>query len=234
MSQQQTQKAEDAGTREGERRLTILRAAINVFASKGYHGCRIADVAKEAGVAYGLVYHYFKNKDELLETVFETGWNGFIARVRAVVEGEGTLEQKVHRIVDVAFEAYRVDPRGVKVLIVEIARSPGGRVNRQTTFTDAIQLCMRMLTQAQAAGELQLDIDLQLAAALFFGSIEMAFTALVMGMVDTRDPEKMERARRQIAESVLHGIHGRGAAAEEPWKKEQEKSATRSKASKRS
>jgi hypothetical protein len=62
----------------------------------------------------------------------------------------------------------------------------------------------------------------------------MAFTALVMGMVDTRDPEKMERARRQIAESVLHGVHGRDAAAEVPWKKEQEKSATRSKASKRS
>ncbi len=230
---QQTSK-DEGGTREGERRRTILRAAINVFASKGYHGCRIADVAKEAGVAYGLVYHYFKNKDELLETVFETGWNGFISRVRAVVEGEGTLEQKVHRIVDVAFEAYRVDPRGVKVLIVEIARGPGGRVNQQTTFTAALQLCTQMLAQAQAAGELRPDLDLQLAAALFFGNIEMAFTALVMGMVDTRDPEKMERARRQIAESVLHGVHGREAASEVPWKKEQEKSATRSKASKRS
>ncbi len=234
MSQQQTRKADEGGTREGERRRTILRAAINVFASKGYHGCRIADVAKEAGVAYGLVYHYFKNKDELLETVFETGWSGFITRVRAVVEGEGTLEQKVHRIVDVAFEAYRVDPRGVKVLIVEIARSPGGRVNRQTTFSDAIQLCMRMFTVAQASGELRPDIDLQLAAALFFGNIEMAFTALVMGMVDPRDPEKMDRARRQIAESFLHGVHERDAAAEVPWKKEQEKSATRSKTSKRS
>ncbi len=231
---QQTSKADEGGTRESERRRTILRAAINVFASKGYHGCRIADVAKEAGVAYGLVYHYFKNKDELLETVFETGWNGFISRVRAVVEGEGTLEQKVHRIVDVAFEAYRVDPRGVKVLIVEIARGPGGRVNQQTTFTAALQLCTQMLAQAQAAGELRPDLDLQLAAALFFGNIEMAFTALVMGMVDTRDPEKMERARRQIAESVLHGVHGRVTAAEVPWKKEQEKSATRSKASKRS
>jgi TetR/AcrR family fatty acid metabolism transcriptional regulator len=229
---QQTHKAEEAGTREGERRRTILRAAINVFASKGYHGCRIADVAKEAGVAYGLVYHYFKNKDELLETVFETGWNGFITRVRAVVEGEGTLEEKVHRIVDVAFEAYRVDPRGVKVLIVEIARGPGGRVNQQATFTEAIRLCMQMLTQAQAAGELRSDLDVQLAAALIFGNVEMAFTALVMGMVDSREPEKMERAQRQIAESVLHGVHGRDAAAEEPWKKEQEKSATPSKPSK--
>lgn len=232
MSEQQTSKAADGGPREGERRRTILRAAINVFASKGYHGCRIADVAREAGVAYGLVYHYFKNKDELLETVFETGWSGFISRVRAAVEAEGTLEQKVHRIVDVAFEAYRVDPRGVKVLIVEIARSPGGRVNRQTTFSEAIQLCMQMLTRAQATGEVRPGMDLQLAAALFFGNIEMAFTALVMGLVDARDPDKLEQARRQIAESFLHGVRAGDATAEVPWK--QEKSATPSKASKRS
>jgi len=234
VSQQQTSKAADAGSRESERRHTILRAAIEVFARKGYHGCRIADVASEAGVAYGLVYHYFKNKDELLETVFETGWSGFITRVRAVAEGEGTLEQKVRRIADVAFEAYRVDPRTVKVLIVEIARSPGGRVNRQTAFTDAIQLCTQMLTRAQAAGELRPEVDLQLAAAMFFGNIEMAFTALVMGMVDPKDPEKLEQAKKQLAEFFLHGVHAREGATEVAWKKDQEKSATRSKVPRRS
>ncbi len=90
MSQQQSSKAADAGAREGDRRRTILRAAIDVFARKGYHGCRIADVAKEAGVAYGLVYHYFKNKDELLETVFQACWSGFSTRVRALAEAEGS------------------------------------------------------------------------------------------------------------------------------------------------
>ena len=234
MSQQQNSKAADGGTRESERRHTILRAAIEVFASKGYHGCRIADVAKEAGVAYGLVYHYFKNKDELLETVFEAGWRGFITRVRAVALGEGTLEQKVHRIADVAIEAYRVDPRTVKVIIVEIARSPGGRVNRQTAFTEAIQLCTQMLTQAQEAGELLPDVDLPLAAAMFFGNIEMVFTALLMGGVGPKEPDKLERAKRQLAEFFLHGVHARDASSEVSWKKEQEKSATRSKAPKRS
>jgi TetR/AcrR family fatty acid metabolism transcriptional regulator len=234
LSQQQNSKAADGGTRENERRHTILRAAIEVFASKGYHGCRIADVAKEAGVAYGLVYHYFKNKDELLETVFEAGWRGFYTRVSAVALGEGTLEHKVHRIAEVAIEAYRVDPRTVKVLIVEIARSPGGRVNRQTAFTDAIQLCTQMLTQAQASGELRPDVDLQLAAAMFFGNIEMVFTALLMGRVDPKDQEKLERARHQLAEFFLHGVHARDASSEVSWKKEQEKSATRSKAPRRS
>jgi hypothetical protein len=93
---------------------------------------------------------------------------------------------------------------------------------------------MQMLTRAQAAGDLRPDMDLQLAAALFFGNIEMAFTALVMGMVDLKDPEKQERARRQIAESFLQGILAQDAATEVSWTKEQEKSAMRSKATKRS
>jgi TetR/AcrR family transcriptional regulator, fatty acid metabolism regulator protein len=231
---QQNSKAADGGARESERRHTILRAAINVFASKGYHGCRIADVAREAGVAYGLVYHYFKNKDELLETVFETGWSGFVSRVRSVALGEGSLEQKVRGITDVAFEAYRVDPRAVKVLIVEIARSPGGRVNRQTAFMDAIRLCSEMLSKAQADGELRPEVDPLLAAALFFGNIEMAFTALVMGVLDPKDPEKLSLAKEQIAGSFLHGVLAEGADPEVSWKKDQGKSATRSKAARRS
>ena len=94
MTQQRKATAAAAVVKEGDRRRTILRAAIDVFARKGYHGCRIADVAREAGVAYGLVYHYFKNKDELLETVVETGWSGFVSRMRAVAEDESvSLEQ---------------------------------------------------------------------------------------------------------------------------------------------
>ena len=68
--------AATAEARDQDRRKTILRAAVEVFARKGYHGCRIADVAKEAGVAYGLVYHYFRNKEELLQLVSRPGGAG--------------------------------------------------------------------------------------------------------------------------------------------------------------
>ena len=214
MSEQQSKPAE-AGTREGDRRRTILRAAIDVFARKGYHGCRIADVAREAGVAYGLVYHYFKNKDELLETVFDAGWSGFVTRLRAVAEGEGSLTQKVHGISAVAFEAYRVDPRAVRVLILEIARSPAGaRVNRETAFAEVIKMSAQMLAKAQADGELREDVDPLLAATLLFGAIEMGLTAFVAGLLDARDAAALERAQLQIAESFLRGVHtGAGAAA---------------------
>ncbi|WP_426751013.1 TetR/AcrR family transcriptional regulator [Myxococcus sp. Y35] len=231
---QQNKPAADNGSRENERRRTILRAAIDVFARKGYHGCRIADVAKEAGVAYGLVYHYFKNKDELLETVFDTGWSGFVTRVRAVVEGEGSLAEKVRGIVDVAFEAYRVDPRAVKVLILEIARSPAGsRINRQTAFVDAIRLSSELFNVAKERGELRPELDPHLASALLFGNIEMGLTAFVVGLADARDNEALERAKAQIANSFLYGVlTGAQAAEVSEWKPE--KSATKSKAPKRS
>lgn len=196
-----------AVSRDGDRRKTILRAAIEVFAQKGYHGCRIADVAREAGVAYGLVYHYFKNKDELLETVFEMGWTGFVSRLRVVAEGEGGLESKVRRMIDVAFEAYRIDPRAVKVLILEVARNPaGGRVNRESAFNEVIRMGAEMFVRAQARGELGPEVDPKLAAALLFGGIEMGLTSFVVGLADSQDPGALDRAKTQMAESFLHGI----------------------------
>jgi TetR/AcrR family transcriptional regulator, fatty acid metabolism regulator protein len=234
---QRQRKSGEAESRESERRRTILRAAIEVFARKGYHGCRIADVAREAGVAYGLVYHYFKNKDELLETVAEMGWSGFVSRMRAVAEGEGSLEEKVRGIADVAFEAYRVDPRAVKVLILEIARSPaGGRVvSRQHAFLDAIRLAAEMFARAQERGELRAELDPMLCASLLFGAIEMGLTAFVAGLMEDRGPEALERAKVQIAESFLRGVlPGTALAAEASWKQERSSSGTRSKAGKRS
>jgi TetR/AcrR family fatty acid metabolism transcriptional regulator len=236
VSQRQS-KSGEPGSRENERRHTILRAAIDVFARKGYHGCRIADVAREAGVAYGLVYHYFKNKDELLETVAEMGWSGFVARMRTVAESEGSLEDKVRGIADVAFEAYRVDPRAVKVLILEIARSPaGGRlVSRQHAFLDAIRMASGMFARAQETGELRADLDPMLCASLLFGAIELGLTAFVAGLMDDRGPEALERAKVQIAESFLRGVlPGAAPSAEVSWKQERASSGTRPKAGKRS
>lgn len=236
MSQRQN-KSEEAGSRENERRRTILRAAIDVFARKGYHGCRIADVAREAGVAYGLVYHYFKNKEELLETVVETGWSGFVSRMRAVAEDESTsLQEKVHGVADVAFEAYRVDPRAVKVLILEVARSPAGTqvVSRQQAFLDTIRMSANMFARAQATGELRSDMDPMLCASLLFGAIELGLTAFVSGLVEDRSPEALERAKVQIAESFLHGVlPGAATASEASWKQEKASSGTRPKAGKR-
>jgi TetR/AcrR family fatty acid metabolism transcriptional regulator len=199
--------------REAERRKAILRAAVEVFSRKGYHGCRIADVAKEAGVAYGLVYHYFKNKDELLESVFESGWSGFLGRVQAEIEKDVHLAARVRGIVQVAFDAYRKDHRGVKVLILEVGRSPaGGAVNRGRAFTQVVQGAAEMFREAQRRGEMPRHLDPVLAAVMLFGAIEMGLTAFVLGMLDRRDEAAIDRAREQVAETFLAGVLGAGKA----------------------
>lgn len=209
-----------AGTepREAERRRTILRAAIDVFAEKGYHGCRIADVAQQAGVAYGLVYHYFKNKDELLKSVFEVGWSGFVSRIRGAAEGDLPLDQKVRQVCEVAFEAYRVDPRGVRVILLEIARSPAGdEVNRRASFDEVIGICEAMFSHAQARSELREGLDPKMAALMLFGAVEYGLTGFVIGLFDASDETALTRAKQQVAESILGGVLAASAKGEESW-----------------
>ena len=218
-----------AKDRDQDRRKTILRAAVEVFARKGYHGCRIADVAREANVAYGLVYHYFRNKEELLQLVFETGWGGFVVRIREAAEGHSPLDAKVRRIFQVAFDGYRADPRGVRVLVLEFARGPGtGEANRRSAFAEVLQLTRSMFERARLKGELRPDLDPSLCAAMLFGAVEMGLTSLVMGLLDGRDEAVLARAQAQLADSFLHGT----LAREAPWK--QDRSGSRLKTAKRS
>ncbi len=64
-----------------DKRRLILDAAVRVFARQGFHSCRVADIADEAGVAYGLVYHYFQSKDEVLDTLFTERWDLLLAAI---------------------------------------------------------------------------------------------------------------------------------------------------------
>jgi TetR/AcrR family fatty acid metabolism transcriptional regulator len=215
-----------ASALEADRKATILRAAIEVFSKKGYHGCRIADVAKEAGVAYGLVYHYYKNKEELLQSVFESGWSSLVSRLTERSLQGTTVEEKVRNIVTVAFEAYKTDPRAVKVLILEIGRSPSGSsINRGTALTGIIDLAAQVFRDGQKRGELDPSLEPYLCATALFGAIEMGLTVFVMGLLDA-DSEVIDRAAQQVAETLLRGVLGA-----EPWKNE--KSGTKSRALKR-
>jgi AcrR family transcriptional regulator len=112
-------------TRNGpDKRQLILDAAIKIFARTGYHGARVSDIAREAGIAYGLVYHYFKNKEQILDTIFEEQWSGFLETLETIAAGSGQTEDKLNAIARLILEAYRVRSDWVKVLVFEIQRSP--------------------------------------------------------------------------------------------------------------
>src|ERR671915_101144 len=107
-----------------EKRRLLLDAAVRVFARKGYHAARVGDIAKEAGVAYGLLYHYFRSKDEILETIFRETWGVMLATVRSVEDAGGPAREQVRRVASIVLRSYSRDPDLVRVLVREVTRSP--------------------------------------------------------------------------------------------------------------
>jgi TetR/AcrR family fatty acid metabolism transcriptional regulator len=200
-------KTRRAAAPESDRRRTILRAAIDVFARKGYHGTRMSDVSREAGVAYGLVYHYFQSKDALLTSVFELAWSGFVTRVREAAEGGSHVSDRIRAMVTVGFDAYRVDANGVRVVLLEIARGPAtSKLNRQSAFGEVTEIAEGVFDRARREGELKADVDPKLCAAMLFGALESLLTQFVLGQADPHDDPTLERAKHQLSETFLSGV----------------------------
>src|SRR4051812_50120307 len=81
-----------------DKRRLILDAAVRVFARRGFNGCRVSDIADEAGVAYGLVYHYFRSNDEGLDTLFLERWNVLLDVLRELYARDGPPREKLYAI----------------------------------------------------------------------------------------------------------------------------------------
>ena len=106
-----------------DKRRVILDAAVRVFARQGFHTCRVSDIADEAGVAYGLVYHYFQSKDEVLDTLFLERWEAMLAAIDEIDALAISAREKLAGIASFIVDSYRHDPDLMKVIIVEVTRA---------------------------------------------------------------------------------------------------------------
>jgi TetR/AcrR family fatty acid metabolism transcriptional regulator len=195
---------------EPEKRRAILHAAVRVFAEKGYQGCRIADVARQAGVAYGLVYHYFSSKQELLESVFAEQWTLFIHSIRAIAEGPGSAPEQLASICRFAIDVFRTAPSAVRVLLLEVGGTPNALRAGSTrqTFEAALGLVADVVRRGQAAGELRASVDPVVAAAGVLGALELCLTGMVVGVIRGAGEEDVERAKASLVDLVLGGVAG--------------------------
>jgi len=195
---------------EPEKRRAILHAAVRVFAEKGYHGCRIADVARAAGVAYGLVYHYFRNKDELLESVFAEQWTILINALKAIDEGPGTASEKIAAVCGFVLDVYKTAPTAVRVLILEVTRTPNALRAGSTpqTLLAAMEILGQVVRGGQATGELRRDVEPLVAAAGILGAMEMTLTGLVMAILRPAGPpeEEIDAVKAQLVGLVLASL----------------------------
>jgi len=192
-----------------DKRRVILDAAVRVFARQGFHACRVSDIADEAGVAYGLVYHYFASKDEVLNTLFLERWNVMLELIRDVDSEPLPVRDKLAAIASFIVDSYHHDPDVMKVIIVEVTRAANSFGDTHIgTIGEAYELIGGMIEQAQSSGQFKPEIDARFAAMAFYGTIEQLLTGWIFGLLPQGE-EHFERAKWLVVETVCGGLEAR-------------------------
>ena len=187
-----------------EKRRQILAAAVRVFARKGFHTSRVGDIAEEAGVAHGLLYHYFDSKDELLETIFHETWSELLAAMRDVEESDAPAREQLRGVAAILLRSWRRDPELVRVLVREVARSPQLQ-ERLVEVGEAFAAIRRMIERGQADGDFRADLDPRLASFVFYGALEETLTGWAFGQLPD-DDEQVALAEATIVDVVCGGF----------------------------
>jgi len=189
-----------------DKRRMILDAAVRVFARQGFHTCRVSDIADEAGVAYGLVYHYFQSKDEVLDTLFLERWNVMLEAIRETDAQDIPARDKLHAIASFIIESYRHDPELMKVIIVEVTRAANsfGAVHL-AKISEAYGQISGIVQQAQQSGEFRDSVSAEFAAMAFYGAIEQVLTGWIFGTLEQGD-EAYERAKDYVVDTICDGL----------------------------
>jgi TetR/AcrR family transcriptional regulator, fatty acid metabolism regulator protein len=195
-----------------DKRRQILDAAIRVFARQGFHACRVSDIADEAGVAYGLVYHYFDSKDQVLNELFAERWSLLLAAIEAADAEPITPREKLDRVAGFIVDSYRHDPDLMKVIVVEVTRAANsfGRTHLPE-IRRAYEMIEKIVADAQAAGEFRDDIDPAIASMWFYGAIEQLLSAWVFELIPGGDSD-FDRARQMVVETLCGGLERRDGA----------------------
>ncbi len=194
----------DRSIAQADKRTRILDAAIRVFAEHGYHGARVGDIAEDAGVAHGLLYHYFASKDDVLRTIFVENWGALIARFRAVEASAEHAPVKLEGIAKILLRTWRNDPALVTVMVREVARSPQLQ-DRVDEVREAFAIVQRVIEDGQASGVFRPDLDARLASWVVYGGLEEVLTGWVLGQLPDGDAE-VARAEQTAIELTLGGL----------------------------
>ena len=195
----------DLRRRSESRRDELIAAAVRAFARNGYHGCRISDIAEEAGVSHGLVYHYFALKEEILETIFRENW-GIVAIAigEIAATSNGSAIDEVRKIVSLMLHSWRRDPEVVRVLVREIARSPQLQ-ERIGDFQQAFDALARVIERGQRAGEIDPSLDARVATFAVWGMIDEVLTAWVLGRLPT-EQQNVDAAEATVTALVRRAL----------------------------
>ncbi len=197
-----------------DKRRMILDAAITVFARQGFHHCRVSDVADEAGVAYGLVYHYFDSKEEILNELFLERWQIMLDAIAEIdARQELPARDKLYLVASFIIDSYSNQPDLMKVIIVEVTRAANsfGRLHL-AKIREAYEGIAGIVESARNDGSFKLTITSEFAAMCFYGAIEQVLTAWIFDLLP-RTEEEFEHAKGLVVDAICGGLETSGTNA---------------------
>jgi AcrR family transcriptional regulator len=198
-----------------DKRRLILDSAIHVFADQGFHHCRVSDVADEAGVAYGLVYHYFDSKEEILNQLFSERWQLMLDAITEIDSQQIPARDKLYMVASFIIDSYRHEPQLMKVIIVEVTRAANSfGATHLGKIREAYSMIATIVDGARQDGSFKSDISADFAAMCFYGAIEQLLSGWIFGYLPTTDDE-FERAKSLVVETICGGLESarNGASA---------------------
>jgi TetR/AcrR family transcriptional regulator, fatty acid metabolism regulator protein len=192
-----------------DKRRQILDAAVTVFARQGFHATRVSDIADEAGVAYGLVYHYFNSKDQVLNELFLERWSLLLIAIEEAERAEGSHREKLGAVAGFIFESYRHDPELMKVIIVEVTRAANsfGRTHLEE-IRRAYEGIAKIVANGQEAGEFRSDVEPRFVSQAFYGAVEQLLTEWIFDEATPADA-RFDEARNLLVMTICDGLEPR-------------------------
>jgi TetR/AcrR family transcriptional regulator, fatty acid metabolism regulator protein len=204
------QKMKDLQDSKKIKEKTILESALKVMKQKGFHKARMADIARDAGISYGLVYHYFGTKEELFETIIERWWDSLFSLMGKIGTASKNVQQQLGRIILFFLDTYQEHPELVNIFITEISRSTANlNPKRLDLFKRFIALTENIIAGGQDKGFLRNDFKARYLTYIFLGSLETFVSAMVLVDQKIKGDAQKEKIARSILEVFLNGAKNR-------------------------
>ena len=181
----------------------IIDAAIRVFARNGYYNSRVSDIAREAGIASGTIYLYFKTKDDILVTLFREKMAEWVAQVRRRIADEPDAVAKIRRLIALHFSVLEGDPPLAEVVQVELRQGHkffrGASAHEVSSY---FALIGGVLEDGIASGQVRRDLPVKLATKMLFGAMDQVATSWVLG----KRAYRLSDAAEAVATIFLQGV----------------------------
>ena len=168
--------------RDPDKPQQIIDAAIRVFARTGYYNSRVSDIAREAGIASGTIYLYFKTKEEILVTLFREKMALFVAYLRRQIADEPDPVTRIRRLVRLHFTVLEENPALAEVVQVELRQGHkffrGASAHEVSAY---FELIGSVLEEGVASGRFHADLPVKVATKMLFGAMDQMATSWVLG-----------------------------------------------------